>query len=256
MPVARTRLEVVLSPLEFAPLSKRELSRATCVVFDILRATSSMITALARGAESIVPVGEIGEALQMREKDSKVLLAGEREGLRITGKLTGSVDFDFGNSPREFTEQAVKGRRIVMTTTNGTRALRACAAAREVLVSSFLNLSATAEWLRQNPPGHLVVICSGTHDEPALEDMLAAGALCEQIWGLYQWGEVSDGAECVRRLFEEAQAELADSLAAARNARRLLALPDLAADVPFCLQRDVFPFVARLEKNGAVRRVS
>src|SRR5436190_11942294 len=116
--------EVLFSPAEFAALRQRDLSATTCVVFDVLRATSSMLVALNHGAEAIIPVGEIAEALAMKRERPDVLLAGEREGLRIRKELTGSINFDFGNSPREFTRDRVGGKTLVMTTTNGTRALR------------------------------------------------------------------------------------------------------------------------------------
>src|SRR5690348_2998573 len=126
------RVEVLFTPAEFEALKQRDLRETLCVVFDVLRATSSMITALARGAAGIIPVQEIDEALSIRRREPDVLLAGERDGVRITSDLTGSIAFDLGNSPREFTSETVKGKIIVMTTTNGTRGLRACAAAQTV----------------------------------------------------------------------------------------------------------------------------
>ena len=125
-------------------MKERELSQTLCVVFDVLRATTTMLTGLANGAVEIIPVSEIPEALALRHEDPNVLLAGERKGLRITAAQTGSIDFDFGNSPRELTPEKVRGRRIAITTTNGTRALRACAHASEVQAGSFRNLSALA----------------------------------------------------------------------------------------------------------------
>src|ERR1043165_3076032 len=121
MPTERT-IEVLFTPAEFETLRTRDLSETTCVVFDVLRATSSMVTALANGAEAIMPVEEISEALAIKADDPSVLLAGERHGVRIEGTLSGGVRFDFGNSPREFTADKVRGKRIVTTTTNGTRA--------------------------------------------------------------------------------------------------------------------------------------
>src|SRR5438034_6231342 len=165
-------IEVLFSPVEFCALSQRNLGRTACVVLDILRATTSMITALANGAEAIIPVGEIAEALAIKQQRPEVLLAGERNGLRIRGDLTGGNDFDFGNSPREFLPEKVRGKTIVMTTTNGTRALRACTRAEPVLIGSFLNLRATVNWLRRELPLHLILICSGTHNQAALEDTL------------------------------------------------------------------------------------
>src|SRR2546429_8000164 len=96
-------LEVLFSPAELALLGQRDLSRTICVVFDVLRATSSIVTALSNGATAILPVTEISDALKIRRREPDVLLAGERDGLRIQRNLTGSLDFDLGNSPREFT---------------------------------------------------------------------------------------------------------------------------------------------------------
>src|SRR5262249_17947241 len=127
------------------------LNGTVCVVFDVLRATSSMVTALANGAAAIFPVAEISEALALRRDRPDLLLAGEREGVRISRDLSDGVPFDFGNSPREFTRDKVQGRTIAMTTTNGTRALRACARASKVFIGSFLNLAATTEVLRREP---------------------------------------------------------------------------------------------------------
>src|SRR5690349_12641753 len=98
-----TKIEVLFSPAEFEALHKCDLSKTTCVVFDVLRATSSIITALANGARNVTPVATIEEAVREKERYSATLLAGERDGFRITKKLTGGVDFDLGNSPREFT---------------------------------------------------------------------------------------------------------------------------------------------------------
>src|SRR5262249_18700665 len=158
-------LEVLFTPAEFAALAERDLSQTVCVVFDILRATSSMITALANGALAIVPVLEISDALALRERQHDSLLAGERNGLRIGRELTGSIEFDLGNSPREFTRENVHGKTIVMTTTNGTRALRACAGASKTFVGSFLNLKSLGASLQAIRPTTLLVVCSGTQEE-------------------------------------------------------------------------------------------
>jgi 2-phosphosulfolactate phosphatase len=250
------KLEVILSPAEFGVLSGRDLSQAVCVVFDILRATTSMITALANGAEAIIPVADIPEALALRQKHAAVLLAGERNGLRIRADLTGGIDFDLGNSPREFTAERVYGRTIVMTTTNGTRALRACAGAKTVLIGSFLNLRATTNWLREKNPPHLILVCGGTLEEPALEDVLAAGALCEKIWSHYAGGPVSDSAEIARRIYPLLQFNLLDAMKSSRNGRRLLSNPDLRDDVWLCVQRETVSFVAALLPGGTIRKLA
>ena len=251
--MSETSIDVLFAPAECAALEGHDLSAAVCVVFDVLRATSSMVTALANGAAGIFPVAEISEALAARRERPDLLLAGEREGLRISGNLTGGIPFDLGNSPREFTREKVQGRAIAMTTTNGTRALRSCARASKVLVASFLNLGATTEPLRREPPRRLLVVCSGTFDQVAYEDVLGAGALCDALWPQYLAGAVSDATQMARQAYLLEKADLASALARSRNGRRLLEIPELAPDVAFCLQCDRFNLVAELKADGAVR---
>ncbi|HLX94617.1 MAG TPA: 2-phosphosulfolactate phosphatase [Verrucomicrobiae bacterium] len=247
------KIEVILTPAELPALKQRDLRNAVCVVFDVLRATSTFVTALQNGARAVVPVSEIAEALARRQKQPDVLLGGERDGVKIRGPLGGGVDFDLGNSPREYTAEKVRGRTIVSTTTNGTRALRACAGAQTVLAAAFLNLTATVEFIKKLRPTHVVPVCAGTRENTALEDVLAAGALCEMLLAGTGMDEISDSAEMARATHEQAKANLAAAVGRSENARRLLAIPELRDDVPFCLQRDIFPLVARLEPDGAIR---
>jgi 2-phosphosulfolactate phosphatase len=212
-----------------------------------------MVTALANGAEAILPVEEIGEALAVRQRQPHVLLAGERDGVRIGPDLAGGTTFDLGNSPREFTSQLIQNKTIVMTTTNGTRALSACRGAMHTFAASFLNLTASANAVRLTHPAHLLMVCSGTHEQAAYEDVLGAGALCDLLWGLYQAGQVADSAFIARELFVQARNDLPAALSRSRNGRRLLAIPELRDDVAFCSQRDTHHLVARLCQDGLVR---
>ena len=245
-------VEVILGPAEFPALAARDLSRTTCVVFDVLRATSSMLTALSNGAEEIIPVVKIAEALAAKQRRPEVLLAGERHGLRITRELTGSIDFDFGNSPRDFTPDKVRGRTIAWTTTNGTRALRASARAEMVLLGALVNLRAVADVVAQLRPKELVLVCAGTFEDSAFEDQFAAGALLDRLQPNVGKDALSDSSHLVwhafRHVFEDS-ALAASSL----NARRLLAKPDLAPDVEICLQRDSVPLNASMMNDGSVR---
>ena len=246
-------LDVTFTPAEFTALRQRDLSQTVCVVFDVLRATSTMVTALANGAREIIPVCEIAEAVALRQARPELLLAGERDGVRILRAQTGSVDFDLGNSPREFTRARVGERSIVMTTTNGTRALQACRGARRVLVGSFLNLGAVAHWLAREQPENLLVVCSGTHEEAAYEDVLGAGELCDAVWSQFAGGHVADSARLARETYLRGAADLLKAVAAANNARRLLALPDLRDDVGLCLQRDTANVLVEMVADGVVR---
>jgi 2-phosphosulfolactate phosphatase len=246
-------LEVTFTPAEFAALRQRDLSQTVCVVFDVLRATSSIVTALGNGAAAVVPVEDIPEALALRKKEPGVLLAGERDGLRIQSDLTGSVAFDLGNSPREFTKEKVAGKTIAMTTTNGTRALRACAGARRVLIGSLLNLGAVADYVSPNSPDSLLLVCSGTFEEAAFEDVLGAGALCDLVWTLYKDSHVVDSASMAHRLFQTERTDLSAALSRSRNGRRLLSRPELRDDVAYCAQLNSIPLLAEMDNDGTVR---
>lgn len=248
-----TNFDVILAPGEIETLSTRDLQSTTCVVFDVFRATSTIITALARGANTITPVSEIHGALEMRKRNPEVLLAGERDGVRILAHQTGGVDFDLGNSPREFTPERVRGKNIVLSTTNGSRALRACAAAETILVGSFLNLDATADYLRRHRPQNLLLVCSGTMDQVAFEDVLGAGALADQLWQNYDELTLSDSVMVARQLYQQHAKDLPAAIKYSRNGRRLVTFPELRGDLAWCLQRNVFPVVARMEKDGKIK---
>jgi 2-phosphosulfolactate phosphatase len=248
-------LEVLFTPADFSALPERDLSATQAVVFDVLRATSTMISALANGAARVFPVGEISEALRLRAEHPGALLAGERDGVRILSAQTGGVDFDLGNSPREFTRERVAGREIIMTTTNGTRALQACVGARRIFAGAWLNLGALARRLGGEQEARLLVVCAGTYEEAAYEDTLAAGALCDLVWAQFDPGQISDSAHMARQIYLEAGSDFAGALQRhSRNARRLLASADLRDDVAFCLRRDALEAMAEL-RDGAVALV-
>lgn len=250
------KIETILNPAELSALVQRDLRATACVVFDILRATSTFVTALHHGAKAIIPVSEIAEAVALRQKQPDVLLAGERDGVKIRAAQSGGIDFDFGNSPREFTPETIHGRTIGSTTTNGTRALRACAGAKTVLAASFLNLTATADFLRRGNFEEVLLVCAGTGEGVALEDVLAAGALIELLLARADASPttLSDASEIAWRTFAQAQPDLTTAFSRSQNARRLLAIPELRADVAFCWQRDIFDLVAEMGTDGALRK--
>lgn len=252
-------IETILSPAELPALARRDFRHSACVVFDILRATSTFVTALHHGAREIIPVGEISEAAARRRATPSVRLAGERDGMRIRAAQSGGVDFDFGNSPREFSPEQIRHAVIVSTTTNGTRALRACAGAAAVLAGAFLNLQATAKFLQSGNFPEVLLVCAGTGEGVALEDVLAVGALVELL--MARNAHLGDGARPVLtdssqvawQTFLSLQADLPAAIGGSQNGRRLLAIPELRDDVAFCARRDVFDLVALMESDGAIR---
>jgi 2-phosphosulfolactate phosphatase len=225
-------LDVALNPAEIALLPQRDLSATTCVVFDVLRATSSMITGLAHGAAEIHPVCTIEEALALKERMPHAVLGGERHGELIPG-------FDVGNAPHEYA--SLGGRAIITTTTNGTVALRACEQARRVLVGALLNLDALASALRREAPQRVLLVCAGTFADFALEDAYAAGALIARLDSPH----LSDAAHAALAVARQFSTPL-DALRAATNGV-VLAQKGRGGEVEWCARVSVFNVVGQMQ---------
>jgi 2-phosphosulfolactate phosphatase len=169
MPSPR-QIDVFLLPSLAEP---EQLAGRTCVVIDVLRATTTIVHALAAGATQVVPSLEVDEARRLaREIGPSAVLGGERAGGKIAG-------FDLGNSPAEYTRASVGGKTLVFTTTNGTRALVRCKSANRVLIGAFVNFSAICSELAA--ADQISLICGGTDGEVTREDALLAGALVVEL---------------------------------------------------------------------------
>lgn len=155
-------------------VTEEELAGKTVVVIDVLRASTSICCALDAGAKGVLVCQDIDEARRLAEElgPDEVVLAGERDGLPIEG-------FDLGNSPEEYRSEAVAGKTLVFTTTNGTRAMRHCRQAQRVLIASFLNASAVFRELVALDEVHIV--CAGTKGQYSRDDILLAGLLVERL---------------------------------------------------------------------------
>ena len=236
------RVEIVLTPAEIARLPRQDLTGATCVVFDVLRATSTMLTAFAHGARRIYPVRTVEEALELRRASAPgaLLLGGERKGWRIDG-------FDLGNSPLEYTPDRVNGRDIVMTTTNGTVALQACAGAAAVYAGAFLNLEALAGALNASGsiPQALYLVCAGSGEEFALEDGLAAAALLARLRAS---PPVADAARLLEALHRSAGDDPLGILRSSSNGRRLVEI-GLEGDVEYCARVSCLDTLATMREG-------
>lgn len=249
------RIDALLSPSDIERRRKSGFAGTTCVVFDVLRATSVMVAGLASGAAGYVPVEEIGDALKLFRQQPEYLLAGERGGLKITAEQGGGIDFHLGNSPREHSTPIVNGKTIVTTTTNGTRALRSCLGADQVLVASLLNLSATAQWLLEKKCPDITLVCAGTGEALALEDALAAGALCSVIQKEIRSCALSDSACVALAAFSESEKYLRQAIAQSSNGRRMMGISELRDDVEFCSRLDSIPLVVGMGLDGVVRKM-
>src|SRR5688572_19988934 len=158
------KIDVCLSP---EMMHLYNVQDRTVVVVDILRATSCMTTAFAYGVSVIAPFSHLEDCLAMKPKG--YFTAGERDGKKVDG-------FDFGNSPFEYMDKTLEGQKIAFTTTNGTLAIAKSDGAKEIVIGSFLNLSAVESHLRKNDHD-ILVLCAGWKGKVNLEDTLFAGAL-------------------------------------------------------------------------------
>ena len=219
----------------------------TAVVVDVVRATSTIVSALAHGARAIFPTVSTEEALKLASSlgRDETLLCGERKGLKIEG-------FDLGNSPAEFTEERIDGKRLVMSTTNGTRALHAATGASRVVVGSLLNLSATARAVADGE-GDLVIICAGKEGVFSLDDAVCAGYILREL-GVERGGgaELNDAALASLSFAEKFEPD-ADFLAETA-AGKALAEVGLESDLTICADVDRHPLVAAME-DRAIRVV-
>ena len=199
-------------PRQIAP---GELMGSTVVVIDLLRASSTICQALSAGATEVVPFLAVEEALAAAADDrTNVVLGGERGGQRIDG-------FDLGNSPSEYTRASVGGRRVFLTTTNGTRALNHTRRSRRVIVGSFVNLSAVVASIRDEP--RVDILCAGTNGVESREDILAAGAIVEQLVARDRsaW-QLNDSAQAALAEWQTRGDDLAVELRATPGGRNLL----------------------------------
>jgi 2-phosphosulfolactate phosphatase len=234
-------IDVILSPAEIDLLPRRDLAGTVGVAFDVLRATSTMITGLANGAAGMWPVRTIEEAWALKDKRQEALLGGERHGERIEG-------FDLGNSPLEYGEN-VRGREIISTTTNGTIALRAIEHASSVLAGSLLNIGALGKHLDGLSERDILLVCAGTFRDAALEDILAAGMLIS----LLPKRALTDAAELALALYRQEERDLFGALCRAKNGRALRA-KGRGAEVEWCARTSVYDLLAEMTPEGFVRR--
>jgi 2-phosphosulfolactate phosphatase len=223
--VQEKSVEVCFTPALFPDILTRD--DFVVVLVDILRATTTICTAVANGVEAIIPVATHDEALRLKAEGR--LVASEKDGVQLEWA-------DFGNSALSFTREAVAGRTLVYCTTNGTRALHIAAGASGIAVGAFVNISALTAWLtgrRQN----VVVLCSGWKNRFCLEDTLFAGALTERLLQTGSFRTECDSAHAAMDLWSLAEGDVLAYIekAAQRHRLRRLELDDV---IPYSFAHD------------------
>jgi 2-phosphosulfolactate phosphatase len=222
------KVDICFSP-ELLPLY--DLRGKVAVIVDILRASSTVVTALGEGITHVFPVATLEECAANGQQHG-CLTAAERDGVPAAG-------FDLGNSPFGFldAERPVRGRALTISTTNGTTALQRSLAAEAVVVGAFLNLSTVAEFARQRAR-NVLVVCAGWKGQFCLEDTVFGGALAEQLAADFDVRS-SDATLAALHLWQQGKADLSAYLLQSAHVRRLNSL-EASQDFEFCLRTDAY----------------
>lgn len=206
------KIKTLLSPLNVDDLF---FSNKTSVVIDVLRATSTIVTALENGAKEIIPVNSIEFAMKVSGDtfSGQTLLAGERNAQMIDG-------FTLGNSPLEYTSEIVKGKSIILYTTNGSKAIVKAKYSSKLLISSFLNTSSVAKELANSP--EVVIVCSGNNGLFSFEDSTCAGDLINELLELNENVELDDASKTCHFLFQKNIGEIKNMLENTEHGMKLM----------------------------------
>jgi len=230
-------IEVCLTP---ALLDLYAIEDSIVVVIDVLRATSSIVYGIDNGATAIIPVANVEDCLNYSDKG--FLLAAERDGQVVEG-------YDFGNSPFSYTTEKVGGRTVVLTTTNGTKALHlARKRAHQVVMGSFLNLQALCNWLKTQDKS-VLLLCAGWKDKFNLEDTLFAGAVVAEL--RKEFTHFDDSSVAAEDLYQLAKDDLRTYLHKSSHSHRLAEL-NIEEDVQFCLQLNLCTAIPVMDGDALV----
>jgi 2-phosphosulfolactate phosphatase len=237
------RVDVLLTP---AGLNAAEIQGRTVFVIDILRAATTMCAALSHGAKAIIPVASTEEALRLAQTigSTDVLLAGEQNCVKIPG-------FQLGNSPLEMTESTVRGKTIIVSTSNGTKALLACQGAGAVYPAAAVNLTAAAERAREawETDHHFLVVCAGRGEAFSLDDAYCAGRLVAAVLGQHKPRRgLNDAAVACLDLVRRYGDDWRRPLAHCRAGRELIKL-GFSDDVRDASRLDAYPVLPHFHER-------
>jgi len=218
-------------------IKNTELAGKLVVIIDVLRASSTIVTALANGCRGFIPIlspDQVRAKAQQFEKEM-VLLGGEREGIKIDG-------FDLGNSPREYKREAVKDKTIIFSTTNGVKTLEMAKGAYRIIIGSFLNLQAVSNYCT-NYQGDILIICAGKEGRFSLEDTACAGMIINSLRDIFPVTcQEADANLIARLLYEKFGNNILEILRKSQHGRYLESI-GLGEDLKFCSQLDLFHIV-------------
>lgn len=237
------RIDVALEPSAFKAGDGHE---KIVVVVDVLRASATIIKAIANGAEGVIPLATPEEVRDQAAKQCRdeVLLCGERQGICLPG-------FDLGNSPREYISQVVTGKMIYFTSTNGTQILTKAKGATKVIVSSFLNVTAALSYLKRFD-SEILVVCSGCEERFALEDAVFAGYLVRGLEAMSQPSQMTDSAVAAANLYDSYRENLIGMASSSFWGSQLVQI-GLGEDIPVCVEIDSENVVPELDGDRLIK---
>lgn len=233
------KIDVCFSPTLYPVY---EDSESIVVIIDIFRATSAICAAFEHGAEKIIPVATVEEALEYKKKG--FLAGAERNAIKVEG-------FDFGNSPYDYQGEHIREKTVVLTTTNGTQAIEAAKNAHKVVVGAFVNIDALCQWLAIQERD-ILLFCSGWKNKFNLEDALFAGAVTEQLENLSKKFTVGDGCLAVKYLFRMAKEDPYKFLNYSSHKERLARL-NLKKDIKYCLTPNLTSVIPFLQDGALIK---
>lgn len=228
--------------LTHSSLSDEDVRNRTVVVIDALRACSTIVTALDRGARAVLPVPDMAEAGKIASNlDPDVYrLGGERDGDKIEG-------YHLGNSPLEYTRDVVENRDVILNTTNGTQALTRATSAEHLVAACFLNAQRVVDFVRA-VDDQVTIVCAGRQNRLALEDALCAGLLLDRLWDQEEPDVVTDSAHTVFTLYQTDQDDLGAALRGANHAESLVE-QGYEDDLDYCFRTDALPVLPYYTDN-------
>lgn len=228
--------------LTYSNVSDADVRGRTVVVIDVLRACSTIVTALDRGARAVLPVPDMAEAGKIAGNlDPDVYrLGGERHGEKIEG-------YHLGNSPIEYSQDVVEDRDIILNTTNGTRALSHAKEAEHLVAACFLNAGRVVDFV-QEVDDAVTIVCAGRQNRLALEDTLCAGLILDRLWHSEKPDVVTDSAHTAFTLYDTDRDHLFSALRGANHAEELVS-QGRADDLDYCFQLDECPVLPYYTDN-------
>lgn len=233
------KVEVVPSPALFPVYF--ENTDCTVVVIDVFRATSAICAAFESGIDQLIPVATLEEAIEYKQKG--FLVGAERNAKIVEG-------FDFGNSPLAFKDGQFKGKSLVLTTTNGTKAIEMAKPANRVVIGAFTNLTAVCDYIEKEDKD-VLLLCAGWKDRFNLEDTLFAGAVAEKISQNLRFTNLSDSSIAAINMYNSAKEDMYEFLGESSHRKRLSRL-NMEEDIIYCLTLDQSSIVPILEGDIVV----